>query len=179
MVLDITFFSIYNCYAPNKKGENMKKGISYEIITLDNNLKRFALNKGKCAIPKNPPSPIQMKILHYLIINQEKDIYQRDLEKLLNLRRSTISGILKTMEKHDIITRNDSKIDARSKKIELSSSSKQFYKQSKKVFKEVNDILIKNISEDELETFINVIHKMKSNIKEREDENDKIIKKTK
>ena len=83
------------------------------------------------------------------------------------------------MEKHDIITRNDSKIDARSKKIELSSSSKQFYKQSKKVFKEVNDILIKNISEDELETFINVIHKMKSNIKEREDENDKIIKKTK
>lgn len=157
----------------------MKKGISYEIITLDNNLKRFALNKGKCALPKNPPSPIQMQILHYLIINQDKDIYQRDLEKLLNLRRSTISGILKTMEKHDIIIKNDSKIDARSKKIELSSSSKEFYKQAKKIFKEVNNILVKDINDDEIETFINVIHKMISNIKEREDENDKIIKKIK
>ena len=84
-----------------------KNRIAYEIITLDHNIRRFLINEGKYAPIKNMPSQVQMRIVHYLIQNKDTDIYQRDLQKVLNLRRSTISGILKTMEKHNIIIRTD------------------------------------------------------------------------
>ena len=148
---------------------NNKKSV-YEIITLNNILKRHLLNIGKCEIPKSPPSPIQIKIMHYLIENNDRDIYQRDLEKILNLRRSTISGILKTMEKHNIIIRNDSKIDSRSKKIELSSKTKDIYEKSKKVFDSVDFLLCKNISSNDLNIFFNVIGKMKENLENNKED---------
>ena len=148
---------------------NNKKSV-YEIITLNNILKRHLLNIGKCEIPKSPPSPIQIKIMHYLIENNDRDIYQRDLEKILNLRRSTISGILKTMEKHNIIIRSDSKIDSRSKKIELSSKTKEIYEKSKKVFDSVDFLLCKNISSNDLNIFFNVISKMKENLENNKED---------
>ena len=147
-----------------------KNRIAYEIITLDHNIRRFLINEGKCTPIKNMPSQVQMRIVHYLIQNKDTDIYQRDLEKVLNLRRSTISGILKTMEKHNIIIRTDSKIDARSKKIELSSTSLKFYNESRKVFEKVNTMLTKDIDTDDLEIFFKVAKKMKENLNEEKEE---------
>ena len=147
-----------------------KNRTAYEIITLDHRIKRIVINEGKVKA-KNPPSQVQMRIIHYIIQNKDNDIYQRDLEKVLNLRRSTISGILKTMEKHNIIIRTDSKIDARSKKIELSNTSLKFYNESKKVFEKVNSILVKDIDDNDLEIFFKVAEKMKENLNEGKDEN--------
>lgn len=141
----------------------------YEIITLDHRIKRIVINEGKVST-KNPPSQVQMRIIHYIMQNKDTDIYQRNLEKVLNLRRSTISGILKTMEKHNIIIRTDSKIDARSKKIELSSFSLKFYDESKKLFERVNNILINNIDDNDLEIFFKVVEKMKQNLNEGKDD---------
>ena len=112
---------------------------------------------------------LNLYIYFYLIQNKDTDIYQRDLEKVLNLRRSTISGILKTMEKHNIIIRTDSKVDARSKKIELSSTSLKFYNESRKVFEKVNSILTKDIDTDDLEIFFKVAKKMKENLNEEKE----------
>ena len=147
-----------------------KNRTAYEIITLDHRIKRIVINEGKVKT-KNPPSQVQMRIIHYIIQNKDTDIYQRDLEKVLNLRRSTISGILKTMEKHNIIIRTDSKIDARSKRIELSNTSLKFYNESKKVFEKVNSILVKDIDDNDLEIFFKVAEKMKENLNEGKDEN--------
>lgn len=147
-----------------------KNRTAYEIITLDHNIRRFLINEGKYTPIKNMPSQVQMRIVHYLIQNKDTDIYQRDLEKVLNLRRSTISGILKTMEKHNIIIRTDSKIDARSKKIELSSTSLKLYNESRKVFEKVNSILIKDIDNNDLEIFFKVAQKMKENLNEEKEE---------
>lgn len=72
------------------------------------------------------------------------------------------------MEKHNIIIRTDSKIDARSKKIELSSTSLKFYNESSKVFEKVNSILTKNIDTDDLEIFFKVA-KMKENLNEEKE----------
>lgn len=146
-----------------------KNRIAYEIITLDHNIRRFLINEGKYSPIKNMPSQVQMRIVHYLIQNKDTDIYQRDLEKVLNLRRSTISGILKTMEKHNIIIRTDSKIDARSKKIELSSISLKFYNESRKVFEKVNSILTKDIDTNDLEIFFKVAKIMKENLNEEKE----------
>ena len=74
------------------------------------------------------------------------------------------------MEKHNIIIRTDSKIDARSKKIELSSTSLKFYNESRKVFEKVNSILTKDIDNNDLEIFFKVAQKMKENLNEEKEE---------
>ena len=42
---------------------------------------------------------LQIKILHYLYQHPNEIIYQRDIERIIESRRSTTSGILDTMEK--------------------------------------------------------------------------------
>ncbi len=142
----------------------IERKITYEIKSLDNYIKRIIINKGK-NINSCPMSSIQLAIIHYLI-ESDKDVYQKDLEKRFDLRRSTISGILKTMEKHKIIIRVDSSIDARVKKIILSDESRDFHKKMLTTFKKLDNTLIEGISEHELKIFFDVIDKMKHNINE-------------
>lgn len=142
----------------------IKRKVIYEIKSLDNNIKRIIINKGR-TITSCPPSPIQMRIIHYLM-ETDKDVYQKDLEKMFDLRRSTISGILKTMEKHNIIIRVDSDIDARVKKIILSDSSKDFHNKMMRIFMMLDNTLVNGISDDELKIFFSVIDRMKQNINE-------------
>ena len=59
----------------------------------------------------------------YLVKNKGS----KDLEKAIKLRRATISGVLKTMEKKNLITRVISSKDARVKKIILSDKTKKMY----------------------------------------------------
>ena len=47
----------------------------------------------------------QIHIIKYLLDNKDCEVYQKDFETLLNIRKSTISGILSTMEKNKIIKR--------------------------------------------------------------------------
>lgn len=137
-----------------------------------NELKKLEIEVGKkiFSITKEnrmnfPPSPLQAKITKYLVENHGKEIYQRDLEEVMGVSKATISGALLTMEKNQIIERVASQNDARQKKIVLTSKSNDVYKEVKEVFKILNAELVKDISEEELKTFLNVINKMKSNIK--------------
>ena len=66
------------------------------------------------------PTPTQMQIIEYILNHTSEDIYQRDLEDILNLRRATVSGVLHTMEKNNLIRRVTDNEDTRSKKILVS-----------------------------------------------------------
>lgn len=109
-------------------------------------------------------SVTQARILHYLIINNNKRIYQKDIEEMLNFRRSTISGILKTMEKNDMIKRSVSKNDSRSKEIILTNKAKsEAFEMSKKA-KDFDKVLMQNIDSKDLETFFKVMNQIQMNI---------------
>lgn len=47
----------------------------------------------------------QVQIIHYLSNNHQEHIYQKNIEQEFNIRRSTATNILKTMEKNDLILR--------------------------------------------------------------------------
>lgn len=113
---------------------------------------------------KKFPSPTQMRIIDYILQNDKKPVYQKDLERVFNLRRATISEVLKTMEKNNIIERCVSEIDNRTKEIKLSKETKKIFDNNKRKFLELESIITNNISDNELEIFINVINKMKDNI---------------
>lgn len=111
------------------------------------------------------PSPTQIRIIDYILNNDRKPVYQKDLETVFNLRRATISEVLKTMEKNNMIVRTVSNYDTRTKEIKLSESTKKVFDNYKVKLLELENIVTKDISDDELNVFSLLIAKMKENIK--------------
>lgn len=114
------------------------------------------------------PSIAQMQIIKYILKHDGETIYQRDLEEVFNLRRATISGILKTMEKNNVIIRVCDPDDARGKIVILSDDAKRFFKEKKTLFKKLETVLKKDISKEDLETFYKVVLKMRDNINRKD-----------
>lgn len=124
----------------------------------------FRLSKKECV--KNPPSPLQFQILHYLMNHQDGDVCQRDLESHLDVNKSTISEVLFTMEKNGLIERAASSFDARSKNIVLTDKSIQRFNEMNRIVSKMNESLVKNIKKEDLSIFLSVIERMKENMEE-------------
>ncbi len=110
-------------------------------------------------------TPTQMQIIEYILLNQKENIYQKDLESILNLRRATVSGVLQTMEKNQLISRIIDPNDSRIKRIILNPASQKIFNNHEKIIEEIEKIIIKDISETELSQFLIIIQKMQNNLK--------------
>ena len=137
--------------------KELEKGIVRKIMSETSHDEKFS-----------KPSIAQMQIIKYILKHDGKTIYQRDLEEVFNLRRATISGILKTMEKNNVIIRVCDPNDARGKIVILSDDAKKFFKEKETLFKKLETVLKKDISKEELETFYKVILKMRDNINRKD-----------
>lgn len=113
---------------------------------------------------KNPPSPLQFKILEILLNSKGKDVCQKTLEMNLNVSKATVSGALATMENNGIIKRTTSGLDAREKNIQLTNLSIKRFEEMKNIHELINKKLVENISEKNLNVFLSVLDNMKKNI---------------
>ena len=111
------------------------------------------------------PTPTQVRIMEYILSKNDQDIYQKDLEDVLGIKRATVSGVLQTMEKNGLIERVIDENDTRTKKIILKKETREIFEKQKKKFEIIEKELTKNISEDEIQTFFNIIDKMEKNLK--------------
>lgn len=145
-----------------------EKKILYQIRLLEKMIFRnFIANVNDLECNGNyfsKPTPTQMQIMEYIMKNQDKDIYQKDLEQVLKLRRATVSGVLQTMEKNNLIVRVTADKDTRTKKIILNEKTKEIFNSNKKKFEDIEDVIIKDIPESDIDTFLKVIELMKENI---------------
>lgn len=114
------------------------------------------------------PTPTQILIIGYILDNMDREVYQKDLEQALNLRRATISDVLQRMEKKGLVKREINSNDIRSKRILLSDTAKEFFMDTTNRMKNLETVAIKGISDEELENFSNVIEKMIKNMNEEE-----------
>ena len=135
--------------------------VLYQIKSLEKSILRH--NKEK-SIKDKEITPTQMEILLYIFKNEDKDIYQKDLENVLNLRRATVSGVLQTMEKNHLITRVTDIEDTRAKKIILNEETKNIFLRHLKQFEEIEKVIVDGISEEVFEIFFEVIQKLKNNV---------------
>ncbi|MEG1410925.1 MarR family winged helix-turn-helix transcriptional regulator [Clostridium sp.] len=107
----------------------------------------------------------QAYTIDFIILEgKNKDIFQKDLEKGLDLKRSSISLMLNNMEKSNLIQRVPVSQDARLKKIELTDKSHKLYEKISKAIDIVENRLSKDINEDELKIFYNVLNKIRNNL---------------
>ncbi len=103
-------------------------------------------------------------IIHYLANHQDKDIYQRDIESTFSIRRSTVSNMLKLMEKKGYIIRKSVTSDARLKKLVLTQKALDADRMLMEQLEENDRLLKRNISDEELDVFFRVLEKLRSNI---------------
>lgn len=83
---------------------------------LNHQLKRN--QKPEEAVEDDELTPMQRHILNYILLETlHRDIYQKNLEEEFQVRKSTVSGILKLIEKNGFIYRESVKEDARLKRI--------------------------------------------------------------
>lgn len=142
--------------------------IGFEIkeihdVLLKRILKEAHLENG-CVV-----TPTQVKVVTFLEHAKDKKIYQKDIEVYLNSKRSTVSGILDTMEKNNLINRLSDLQDLRLKQIVLTDYAKGKIKIIREKIHEINSNLEKNISKHDLEIFYKVTKQIKNNIYNEED----------
>ena len=103
-------------------------------------------------------------VIGYLYDNRHRDVYQRDFESEFKIRRSTITNMVKLMEKNGLIVREGVENDARLKKIKLTEKAMQMQERISVDIKALESKISAGISETEKEAFINTLNKIKANL---------------
>lgn len=137
--------------------------IGVEIKVLANLIGR-CLNEirfeDKCCDLTGP----QCLILSYLYRHSNKDIFQKDIELEFNVRRSSVTGLLKCLEANGFIERESVEHDARLKKIILTAKAYEYKNILENHVNELEKILTNNLSKQEIDDLIRIIGKIKKNL---------------
>ena len=138
----------------------------FQLKSLEKSIIRYLITEDNSNFKKMMPitTPTQMQIME-IILKTLEDVYQKDLEEKLNLRRATVSGVLQTMEKNNLITRVCVSSDARAKKIILNKKAKEIFLSNQQKLVDLEKIITKDISSSDLQLFSKIIKTMKENIK--------------
>lgn len=110
------------------------------------------------------PTATQIRFIDFLSNHEGMIVTGKLLEEHFHLSKATVSDVLNTMEKHNIIIRTISKDDTRVKEINL---NEKFRKKHDLFIEEVlkmQEIITKNITDFELNKFNETIGKMKDNV---------------
>lgn len=114
-------------------------------------------------------------IISYLCDNKDKNIFQRDIEKEFDLKRSTVSTILKELEKEGLVERKSVSNDARLKKVIATEGAKMINEACKKELDAFVGKLINGINPKDLDAFSRVLSMLKiktENIKKEDKRKD-------
>jgi len=137
------------------------KHIGRKINILSHKIKRRI---GKVALEYGISS-MQAKILGFINNNSSKiDIFQKTIEEEFDIRRSSVTSVLSLMEKNELIKRVSVSEDARLKKIIMTDKGIEVHKLVYKEIEEIEKIIEKNLSEEELNNFISILERLTKKI---------------
>lgn len=143
----------------------MKKLIGAEVKSLQNMVSRHIENKEK-EMGKDRVSAPNLFILKFLQENEGKEVFQRDLEEVLETTKSTCSKVISKMESKGFLKR-ESVADARFNKISLTPLGREIVKTADVHMEEFESKLKRGLTDEQLETFFYCIETMKRNISQK------------
>ena len=146
-----------------------KKHIGYAVNSLGRRISRVMNNIPAIKENKNLTG-IQIWVLNFLFRSAGKDVYQRDVEREFNIRRSTATELLKTMERGGLIRRESVVFDARLKRIVLTDYAEEIRRQLQAQIERTEAELTEGFSEKELDDFFSYVARFKLNLKKMEEQ---------
>lgn len=158
----------------DEKIRNMHTGRLVRM--LNHQLKRN--QKPEEAVEDDELTPMQRHILNYILLETlHRDIYQKNLEEEFQVRKSTVSGILKLMEKNGFIYRESVKEDARLKKILPTKKAEALRPSILEHIHETEIRMTEGVSEQDLFLCKKVLYQMCQNLAEKNRENKEVDRK--
>jgi DNA-binding MarR family transcriptional regulator len=141
--------------------ENVQIGV--ELRALSNAIRRYFESSSHHAEISRATGNNKW-IIHFLIKNEGRDVYQKDIESHFGIARSTASKVLNLMEQKGLIIREAVEHDGRLKKIVPTDEAKKLAKHMKEDAKKMSDRLTYGFSEKELSELNSYLRRMRENI---------------
>lgn len=143
-----------------------KDTLGFWIKTLDNlffrNMAAYEINQRKV----DEVTVMHGWILGFLYENQGGDIFQKDIETEFSIARSTVTCIVKLMEKKGYIRRESVAEDARLKKLVLTERGRKIHEQHIGYIDLLEERCTRNITPEEMRGFLAAAEKLKQNLEE-------------
>ena len=105
----------------------------------------------------------QGRVLHF-VLAQNHDVFQKDIEEEFGLRPPTATQLLKKMEQDGLIHREVTAEDGRLKRIVVSEKALQYKNVVIADIMNLEELLTKDISQEEMKVFFKVVEKMMENV---------------
>lgn len=158
----------------DEKIRNMHTGRLVRM--LNHQLKRN--QKPEEAVEDDELTPMQRHILNYILLETlHRDIYQKNLEEEFQVRKSTVSGILKLIKKNGFIYRESVKEDARLKRILPTKKAEALRPSILEHIHETEIRMTEGVSEQDLFLCKKVLYQMCQNLAEKNRENKEVDRK--
>lgn len=153
-------------YEEERYGMKRQDTLGFLIKTLDNLFFRnvFAYETRQRGVDE--VTVMHGWILGFLYENDGKDIFQKDIETEFSIARSTVTSIVKLMEKKGYICRESVEKDGRLKKLALTEVGRRIHEQHIGDIDILEEQCRRNITSEELEVFLSVAGKLKKNLEE-------------
>ncbi len=119
------------------------------------------LNSFKCGKDEN--TDMNRRVMVYMYEHKGEDIYQKDIENHFSLCRSSASGLIDRMIEKGLIEAFKAS-DKRLKKLVLTEKAMDCIEAIKLGLEEFEKKLAEGISQEELDSFFNVLEKINNNI---------------
>ena len=131
------------------------------LISILHNQKNSYMNVQLKEIGLSHGQAIALKIIY-----EENNIKQEDLNKRLQIDKSAVTRILKTLEDKQLIIKETSQEDKRNHILSLTSNGKMVYPQIKNVIKETTEVMLKDINQNQQLLLEKLLLKMKMNLED-------------
>ena len=142
-----------------------ERHIGYEIKALSNLMRRKMWEQAgrpDC----DEFTEMQGMLLGFLCRNRDQEIFQKTLEEVFSIRRSTASRLLKNMEAEGLIVRLPVSRDARLKRVMVTPKAEALNQQAAIRIQHVEAALTRGLTQAELEQFMATAEKLKHNLTE-------------
>lgn len=141
----------------------------------------IAIRRLNCMFSKNMSAHVKAEgidevtlmhgwIIRYLYDNRNQDIFQRDIEKVFRMSRSSVTGVIQVMEKKGYLRRESVDRDARLKKVLLTDMGIHTHEMLESMIDQLNVKTLEGITDEELQVFFNVIQKLEHNLQKQKEE---------
>lgn len=114
---------------------------------------------------------IQSRVIYYILIHcQQGPVFQRDIEQVFSLSRSTATGILQQLEKKEIIRRESVAMDARLKSLVPTRRATELDAQVRACLRQTDQVLTRGLSDGQVQLFKEIAAAMAQNLEQAEEE---------
>ncbi len=134
--------------------------LSHDIHSLTKEFRDYGIRQFK----DTDLNPYQARLLG--IVEKYKDLNQAQLARKLEITPATLSVRIKKLEEAGFLKRVEDDNDKRNYRLELTETGKANLLGIRDIFKNSSKQLFQGLSDQELETLIEIVAKCRNNIKE-------------